>query len=214
MAYKKALSLGIVAGLSLVLLGAVLTYCSMPVFSYTREEVQEVPRSEVIMDYSFDINRSQDKMVQVQVSIGQKLNILATGNGIFNFSIVNFTNTHHVIQPDKPDVIYFFLNNTSSVNATWSSQVRSAQPGNYYLVFLARNASSDSPVQIYANVTKTWTDIQIKQVVAADRLPLIDPNFVYIGLGTAIFGVVILLVTVYTRHRPRNRRRTQSPVSQ
>jgi hypothetical protein len=190
----RARSLGIVAGLTLVLLGATLVLCSTPVFSYTREELQEVQRSEAIMNYSFDLNQSQDKMVQVQVSIGQKLIILATGSENFSFSIVNFTNTGHAIEPDHPDVTYLSLNSTALVNTTWSPQLRTAQPGNYYLMFLARQASSESPVQINANVTKIWTDLQTKSVVAPDRRPLIDPNFVYVGAGIVVFGATTLLV--------------------
>jgi hypothetical protein len=147
-------------------------------------------------------------MVQFQVSIGQKLSIVATGNGSFNFSIVNFTDTSQAIQPDQPDMVYLSLDNTTSVNTTWTPQIRSAQPGNYYLMFLLRDASLDSPVQINANVTKTWTDFQTKQVEAADRIALIDANFVYIGPGIAILGAVILLFIMYPRRRPRERTRT------
>jgi hypothetical protein len=208
---KKVRWGGIVVGLSLVLLGFVLTLCSRPVFNYTREireELQQVPKSEIIMDYSFDVDRSQDKIVQVQLSIGQNLSILAIGSGTFNFSIANFTDTSHAIQPDQPDVVYVSLDNATSINITWTPQVRIAQPGNYYLVFLARDASPDSPVQINANVTKIWTEIQIRRVEVTDRKSLIDPDLVYIGLGTAISGAVIFLITVHTRHKPRNRRRT------
>jgi hypothetical protein len=197
-------SRGIMTGLSLVLLGAFLTLCSMPLFSYTREETQQVPKSEIIMDRPFDIHRFQDKIVQIQLSIGQKLHILATGSANFNFSIAHLINTSQVTQPD---IIYLSLNHTASVNTTWSPQVRSAQPADYYLVFLARDAPYNSPVHIYPNVTKTWTEFQINSVAATDRRPLIAPHFVYIGLGVAILGLAVSLVTLHSGHKPRNRRR-------
>lgn len=200
---KKAGLGGIVTGLSLVLLGALIALCSMPIFSYTQEETQLVQKSETIIDSSFNIHQSQDKLVQAQLSIGQKLHILATGSGNFNFSIVHLTNTSQVIQPD---VIYLSLNNTHSVNKTWTPQVRSAQPKDYHLVFFARDAPTDSSVHIYANVTKTWTEPQSKLVVAVDRRSIIDRQFVYIGLGVTILGAAVSLVAVHSKNMPRNRR--------
>jgi len=187
----------------LVVVGAVLALCSTPVFPFVRDEMREVPKSEIVMGYSFDIHQLQDKVAQVQLSIGQKLDILAAGNGNFNFSIANFTDSPHVIQPDKLDLIYLSLDNTSSVNITWSPTLRLAQPGSYYLIFLARNASPDFPVHIAANVTKTWTDIQTYEV--SYRKSLIDSSFAYLGLGIAIFGAAISLATLYRRHRPEKR---------
>jgi hypothetical protein len=207
MAWKRTGVRKIVAELSIFLLGIVLALCSMPIFTFTRDEIQEFQKSETIMDGSFNVHQSQDKIVQVQLSIGQKIGVLATGSASFNFSIVNFTSTAHAIQADQPDVVYLFLNDTVSVNTTWSPEVRSADPGNYYLVFLARNVSSDFPVQINANVTKTWTDYRIVPVVASDRRPLIDPNFLYIGSGTAVFGTVISLAAFYHERRSKKHRR-------
>jgi hypothetical protein len=209
---KKARSQRIVAGLFLVVMGAAMAICSMPVFSYTRDELHQVQRSEIIMNYSFNIHQSQDKMVQVQLSTGQKLNILATGSGSFNFSIVNFTSPSQVIQPDQPDQIYLSLDNTSFINTTWSPTIRSAQLGNYYLVFLARNTSSDFPLQINADVTKTWMDIQIIGVPYQNSL--IDSGFVYIGLGITASGAVVLLVTLYPKRWRRYRRRARSSAPQ
>jgi hypothetical protein len=206
---KKARSQRIVAGLFLVVIGAAIAICSMPVFSYTRDELHQVQRSEIIMNYSFNIHQSQDKMVQVQLSTGQKLRILATGSGGFNFSIVNFTSPGQVIQPDQ---IYLSLDNTSFVNTTWSPTTRSAQLGNYYLVFLARNTSSDLPLQINADVTKTWSDIQITGVPYQNSL--IESGFVYIGLGITASGAVVLLVTLYPKRWRRYRRRARSSAPQ
>jgi hypothetical protein len=79
--------------------------------------------------------------------------------------------------------------------------VRLGQPGSYYLVFLARNASADSPVQIAANVTKTWTEVQPSQVPYQNAL--IDPNFVYLGLGILIVGGAISMVAFFSRHGRR-----------
>jgi hypothetical protein len=205
---RRTRSRGIVAGLLLVLVGLALIVCSMPVFSLTREEIVEVPKSETIMDSSFRVHQTQDKIVKFQSSIGQELDIQATGNYIFNFSIANFLNPDNITQPDEPDVVYYSLENTTSVNTTWASQVRSAQPGNYCLVFLARDAPAGSPVQIYAKVTKNWTDIQTRQVDTGDRIRLIDPNFAYVGSSIAVLGVVILVVTLYLGNRPRNRRQS------
>ncbi len=207
---RKVRSRGIVAGLSLVLLGVTLIVCSMPVFSLMREELVEVQKSETVMDNSFRVHQTQDRIVKFQSRIGQELDILATGSGIFNFSIASFSDPDNLTQPDEPDVVYFSLDNTTSVNTTWATQVRSAQLGNYCLVFLARDAPSDSPVQIYAKVTKNWTDIQTRQVDTGDRIRLIDPNFTYMGLGIAVFGVVILVITLYLGNRPRNRRQSSS----
>jgi hypothetical protein len=208
---KKARWQRIVAGLFLVVIGAAIAICSMPVFSYTRDELHQVQRSGIIMDYSFNIHQSQDKMVQFQLSTGQRLNILATGSGGFNFSIVNFTSPGQVVQPDQPDQIYLSLDNTSFVNTTWSPSIRSAQLGNYYLLFLASNTSSDFPLQINADVTKTWTDILIVGVPYQNSL--IDSGFVYIGLGITASGGVVLLVTLYPKrwHRYRRRARSSAP---
>jgi uncharacterized membrane protein len=73
MVNRKTRLLGIVAGASLILLGAALTICAMPVFSYVTEQVEQVKKSEIIMNYSFSIHQSRDKMVQTQLSTGQKL---------------------------------------------------------------------------------------------------------------------------------------------
>lgn len=195
----------------MVVIGAAIAICSMPVFSYTRDELHQVQRSGIIMDYSFNIHQSQDKMVQFQLSTGQRLNILARGSGGFNFSIVNFTSPGQVVQPDQPDQIYLSLDNTSFVNTTWSPSIRSAQLGNYYLLFLASNISSDFPLQINADVTKTWTDILI--VGVSYQNSLIDLGFVYIGLGITASGGVVLLVTLYPKrwHRYRRRARSSAP---
>jgi hypothetical protein len=200
MVRKKARSYLIIAGLLLIVVGAALALCSRPVFTMMRDEVHEVPRSEIIMNYSFNVNQSQDELVKFQMNIGQKLDILATGSADFNFSIANFTDPSHLAQPDQPDVTYLSMENITYVNTTWSPTVRSAQLGSYYLIFLARNASSDSPVQIMANATKTWTDIQTqgKPYLAA----LIDSNFAYVGLGIAVFGA-ILSAFFYPRHISR-----------
>jgi hypothetical protein len=171
------------------------------------EQVEQVKKSEIIMNYSFSIHQSRDKMVQTQLSTGQKLNVLAVGSGSFDFLIANFTNPGDAIQPDQPDVTYLLLNQTFAVNMTWSPPTRLPYPGSYYLIFLARNASSDSPVEVNSNVTKTWTDIHTVQVVASDRRALLDQSFKYVGGGTAILGAVMLLFTSYLKHKPRARRR-------
>ncbi|MGA3191849.1 MAG: hypothetical protein ABSD73_04955 [Candidatus Bathyarchaeia archaeon] len=202
MVRKKVRSQAFLAGLTLIFVGAALAICSRPVFTFARDEIQQVPKSQIVMDNSFEIHESQDKMVQFQISIGQKLNILAAGDGNFNFSIANFTDSTHVIQPDQPDVTYLSLEDTNSVNTTWSPTVRLAQPGSYYLIFLARNASSDSPVQIMANVTKAWTEIQTYGVPY--QAALIGSNFAYVGLGTAVFGAIVSAF-FYPQHRPRKR---------
>jgi hypothetical protein len=204
MVREKVRSYLIIAGLVSIVAGAVLAFSSRPVFTMMRDEVQEVPRSVTIMNYPFNVHQSQDKLVEFQISIGQKLSILAAGSGDFNFSIANFTETSHLVQPDQPDVTYVSMENTTSVNTTWSPTVRSAQPGSYYLVFLARNASSDSPVEIIANVTKIWTDIQTHGVPY--QTSLIDADFAYLGLGIAVFGAMIFFAAWY----PRKTRRSHS----
>ena len=194
------------AGLLFFLIGTILIVCTLPVFSHTRQELVQVPRSEIVIDSAFDIHQLEDKTVQFQISIGQSLNIYAAGNGNMSFSIANFTNPNGGIQPDQPDIVYFFQNDTATINTIWSPQSRVADPGKYYLVFLARNASSDSPVHVYANATKTWTDIQLKEVVAEDRVPRLDQSFVYVGSVMAVFGAALFSITLSRSHRSRNRK--------
>jgi hypothetical protein len=198
MVRKKTRSYIITAGFVLIVVGAALALCSRPVFTLTRDEVQQVPMSEIIMNYSFNIHQSLDKLVPFQMNIGQNLTIFASGSGNFNFSIANFTDPSHLSQPDQPDVIYQSLDNITNINTTWSSVVRSAQPGSYYLVFLARNASADSPVRITANVTKNWTEVQSYQVPYQDAL--IDSKFAYLGLGILTVGGAISVIAFFSRH--------------
>jgi hypothetical protein len=193
-------------GLLVFLIGAILIVCTLPVFTHTRQELVQVPRSEVIVDSTFDIHQLKDKVVQFQASIGQSLNIYASGNGNMSFSIANFTNSDGAIQPDQPDIIYFSQNDTATINTTWSPQSRVPDPGKYCLVFLARNASSDSPIHVYANITKTWTDYHLKDVLAEDRIPLLDQSFVYVGSAMAVFGAALFSITLSRSHRPRNRK--------
>lgn len=194
------------AGLLFFLIGAILIVCTLPVFTHTRQELVQVPRSEVIIDSTFDIHQLEDKVVQFQISIGQSLNIYAAGNGNMSFSIANFTDADGAIQPDQPDIVYFSQNDTATINTTWSPQSRVPDPGKYCLVFLARNASSDSPVHVYANATKTWTDYRLKDVLAEDRIPLLDQSFVYVGSAMAVFGTALFSITLSRSHRPRNRK--------
>jgi hypothetical protein len=182
----------------LIVVGGALALCSRPIFTLTRGEVQEVSRSEIIMNYSFNIHQSQDKLVEFQISIGQKLHMSAAGSADFNFSIANFTDPSHLAQPDQPDVIYLPLDDITNINTTWDPGVRSGQPGSYYLVFLARNASVDSPVLIEANVTKTWTEINTIGVPYLGSI--LDSNFAYIGLGIVLLGGAISLFGFRPRH--------------
>lgn len=201
MVRKKVRSYIIAAGLIPIVVGAALVLLSRPIFTFTRDVVNEVPRSETIMNYSFDVHQSQDKLAQFQISIGQKLDIFAAGSGDFNFSIANFTDPSHLAQPDQPDVVYLSLENTTTVSTTWSPVVRIAQPGSYYLVFLARNASADSPVLITANVTKTWTEIDTVGVPYLGSI--LDSRFAYIGLGIVLLGGAIFLIAFYSRRSSR-----------
>lgn len=202
MVRKKVRSQAFLAGLVLILVGAALAISSRPVFTFMRDEAREIPKFQIIMDYPFEIHQPQDKMVQFQISIGQNLSILATGDGNFNFSLANFTDPNHAIQPDQPDVTYMSLDDTNSVNTTWSPTVRLAQPGSYYLIFLAGNASSDSPVQIVANVTKAWNEIQTYGVPY--QAAILGSNFAYVGLGTVVLGAIVSAF-FYPRQRPRKR---------
>jgi hypothetical protein len=197
MVRKKTRSYIISSGFMLIVVGAALALCSRPIFTLTRDEVQEVPRSEIIMNYSFNIDQSQNKTVPFQMSIRQNLTISASGSGNFNFSIANFTDPSHLAQPDQPDVVYLPLENITSINTTWSPVTRSAQPGSYYLVFLALNASIDSPVLIDANVTKTWTEIDT--IGVPYRGSALDSNFAYIGLVVVLLGGAISLLGFRSR---------------
>jgi hypothetical protein len=206
MVRKRVYSRALVTGLAIIVAGAALAICSAPVFTFTRDEVRLVPRSEIIMNYSFNLHQLQDKIVQFQASIGQELDIFVMSDGIFNFSIANFTDPSHIAEPDQPDVTYLSMNNTSYVNTTWSPTIRLAQPRIYYLIFLARNASSDSPVHVLANVTKTWTDVQTYGVPY--QKALIDSSFAYVGLGIFLFGAAISYVALHRQHKPRRHIRT------
>jgi len=197
----------IVAGLMLFLVGTVLIICTFPVFSHTRQEVELVPRSEVIINSTFNIHQSEDKILPFQLSIGQSIIILATSNGNISCSIANFTQTNEAIQPTKPDVVYFFQNDTTTINKTWSPTERVSEPGKYYLIFLARDAPLTSPVQVYANVTKTWTDIQLIDVPAEGRIPLLDQNFIYAGSAMIILGTLLVSITFSRSRRPRSQTR-------
>jgi hypothetical protein len=191
----------ITVGLVLFIAGSAIAISSRPVFTSMRDEVKEVQISEIIMNNTFEINQSQDKLIEFQISIGQKLEVLAAATADFNFSIANFTDPSHISQPDEPDVVYLMLNNITTASTTWSPVVRSGELQSYYLVFLARNASADSPVLITANVTKTWTEVQQYQVPY--QKALIDQNFVYLGLGILILGGGISMVAFFSRHGPR-----------
>jgi len=193
----------IIAGLLLFLVGTVLIICTLPFFSHTRQEVELVPRSEVIINSTFNIHQLEDKMLTFQLSIGQSIIILATSNKNVSCSIANFTQTDDAIQPDKLDVLYFFQNDTTTINKTWSPPNRVPEPGKYYLVFLARDALPDSPVQVYVNATKTWTDIQLKEVVAEDRVSMLDQNYGYIGSAMVILGIAAIRIAVIRNRRSK-----------
>jgi hypothetical protein len=197
---------GIAAGGLLLLLGLVLMICSSPFFPETQQEVDQIKKSEVIIDYSFSIHQYQDKMVKVALSIGQSLDILAESNQIFNFSIVNFTMTGNMPQLNQPDVVYLSYENTSTVNTTWSPQTRVSDVGEYYLVFLARDALPYSPVNIYSRVTKNWTALEFKWVPTGNRIPLLDDRFLYAGAIMAVVGVVLFSVNFSRLRRPSHRR--------
>ena len=194
------------AGLLVLLTGAILIVCTLPVFTHTRQELVQVPRSEVIIDSTFNIHQLQDNVTPFQITIGQSLNIYAAGNGNMSFLIANFTKTDGAVDPDKPDIVYFNLTDTATINTTWNPKERVADPGRYYLVFLARNVSSDSPLHVYANATKTWTDYQYKDVMAEGRISLLDQNFVYLGSAMAILGTALFSITLSRSRRPRNRK--------
>jgi hypothetical protein len=70
-------------------------------------------------------------------------------------------------------------------------------------VFLARDALPDSPVQVYANATKTWTDIQLKEVVAEDRVSLLDQNYGYLGSAMAVLGIAAIRIAVIRKRRSK-----------
>ena len=184
------------AGLFIFLIGAILIVCTFAVFTHTRQELVQIPRSEVVIDSAFEISQLEDELVQFQISIGQTLHIYAEGNGNLSFSIANFTNPNGVIQPDQPDLTYFSQSDTTAINTTWNPQSRVSDPGKYYLVFLARDALPDSPVQVYTNITKTWTDIQLKDVIVEGRIPLLDQPFGYLGSALAVLGTLMFSVTL------------------
>ena len=212
---KKTLSYIIALGLVLIVVGAALILCSRPVFTLIRKEAQEVPKSETIMNDSFNIDQSQNKTVPFQMNIRQNLTIYASGSGMFNFSIANFTDPSHLAQPDQPDVVYLPLENVGNINTTWSPTARLSTSGSYYLVFLALNASVDSPVLITANVTRTWTEIDTIGVPYLGSV--LDSSFAYIGLGIVLLGGAISLFGFLSRRSSKKHigsRKTSASKSQ
>jgi hypothetical protein len=197
----------IFAGVFLALVGVILVICSGPYFKYTVEKLEEVQKSEPVLDSAFFLHESLDKMVEVQMAVGQTLDILASGSKNFTFLVANYTHPENLTALDEPDVTYYLLNGTLNVNTTWSPQTRTAEPGTYYLTFLARESPTDSPVHVYANITKKWTDIQTKTVVAPDLRALIDSNYAFVGLGVAVLGAVILAYIFFNKPKPRSQRR-------
>jgi hypothetical protein len=195
MTHSKNVRYTIIAGLLLFLFGIALIVCTFPVFSHTRQEVLLVPMSEVILNSTFNIDEFQNKTVTFQLSIGENITILATSNGNISCSIANF---------DKPDDVYFFQNDTTTINKTWSPAERVSEVGKYYLIFLAHDAPQTSPVQVHANATKTWTDIQLIEVPAEDRISLLDQNFIYAGSASVIIGTVLFSITFSRSSRPRS----------
>ncbi len=199
---RKNMGYKIIVGLLLFLFGIALIACTFPVFSNTRQEVLLVPMSEVIINSTFNIDELEDKVVTFILSVRENITILATSNGNISCSIANFTQTDNTIQLDKPDVVYFFQNDTTMINKTWTPTTRS-EPGKYYLIFLARDARRTSPVQVHANATKTWTDVQFIDVPAEDRIPLLDQNFIYVGSVMVILGTLVVSVTFSRSRIPR-----------
>lgn len=194
----------IIFGIILFLVGTVLIICTFPIFNHTKQQLEEVPRSEAIIDGTFTVHQSENKTVPFQLSIGQTLTVLATSDRNITCSIANFTSTDSLIHPDQPDVVYFFQNDTTTINETWSPQTRVPEPGEYYLVFLALDAPPESPAHVFANATKTWTDVQLKDVPAEDKIPLLDENFVYVGAAIVILGTVIFAITFSRSRRSRS----------
>jgi hypothetical protein len=205
---KKPTSL-ILVELFLILFGVVLVICSRPYFSYTIESMEQVQRSETILDHLFDLHQSQDRVIHVQMAIGQTLDILASGDKNFTFLVAYYTNPENVTGLAEPDVTYYLLNGTLTVNWTWGGpQVRTAESGDYSVVFLARDTPVESPSHVYANITKKWMEIQPRTVPAPDRKSLVSSDFVFVGLGTMILGGTIIVYVFYHRHRLRNRRKS------
>ncbi len=202
MTSSKNMRYTIIAGLLLFLFGITLIVCTLPVFSHTRQEVLLVPMSESIINSTFNLDEFEDKAVTFMLSVGENITILATSNGNISCSIANFTKTDDAIQLDKPDVVYFFQNDTTIVDKTWTPTTRS-EPGKYYLIFLARDAPQTSPVQVHANATKTWTDIRLIDVPAEDRVSLLDQNYIYVGSVMVILGTLVVSVSFSRSRIPR-----------
>jgi hypothetical protein len=203
MTSSKKMRYTIIAGFLLFLSGIALILCTFPVFGHTRQEVLLVPMSESIINSTFNLDEFEDKAVTFMLGVGENITILATSSGNISCSIANFTETDDAIQLDKPDVIYFFQNDTTIINKTWTPTTRS-ESGKYYLIFLARDAPQTSPVQVHANATKTWTDIQLIDVPAEDRVSLLDQNYIYVGSVMVILGTLVVSVSFSRSRAPRS----------
>lgn len=151
------------------------------------------------MDYSFSLPGYTwlGRDVPVQLSPDQTLIILATGNKVFDFSIVNYTATGYVAPPDPPDETYLSLKNTVLINTNWSPHVS----GSYYIRFKVLTYDYSHPTEITARVNKTWTELVENIVTERGTMSLIDINFEYVGLGLIISGITILTASFIIHRR-------------
>lgn len=197
--------IAIMVGVLLVALGVAITVCSMPIFGYTRERTQQstVQKSQIIMDYSFSLPGETwlGRDVPVQLSPDQTLVVVATGNKVFDFSIVNYTATFYVAPPDPPDETYFSLKNTVSVTTNWSPHVS----GSYYIRFKVLTYDYLNPTEITAMVNKTWTEPVENIVTEQGTMSLIDIKFEYVGLGLMLLGIGILVVPLFIIRRRKTK---------
>ncbi len=203
MANKKIRRIVIAFGLILAVVGVVIAIGSMPVFTFMKDDYRSVLKSESIANSTFEINQTQDKLIEFQLAFHQNVTILAAGTQNFNFSIANFTDPNHISNPEEPDVDYLPLRNVTLVNVTWTPELRTPETSTYYLVFLPWNASLVSSVRITANVTKSWTELQTFQTPYQDVL--IDPSYVYLGMGILVSGTALLIAGFFLPHGRRRR---------
>jgi hypothetical protein len=183
-------------GIMLTVLGVALVFCSMPILSYTREEIRTHPavqHSEAIIDYTFELaTTSIIREVPFQCSPNQTVNIVVISDGgkQFTVSIRSHLSTG--------DALYLDLGSGHFFQTSWEPNSN----GNYYLRFQA----IDSDIFVRGNVTKTWTEPASNYTVSVtEQKSVLDPGFYNLGLATALLGLGILLAGASILYKQRSK---------
>ena len=194
-------------GLVLLTVGAIVAFCALPIFSYMKKipDPAAGARTESVYDGVFSVDETHVGDFAFNLTMPQNLTVLATSNGNISCSIVNYTGSPGNYSLDPPDfTIYFSRNDSTFVEATWNSSTRSANAGIYHLVFLPRQDTTSSAIEVHANVTKSWNELVFKEVLADDRIALIDQTSGIVGVAVLLSGTVLLLFGAASSRKKRH----------